>query len=153
MCFFVVRVNKKVYYILIFQIEVAGDCTMERNLSSWKLENDEHAHEETYPNHKCDGCGGEFQRPLLATVTSNEVVQRYYACPRCLTQVREERRRQNQGSSDTQFSIRDAVKPAAKLDDNVKCDHFFGYLRKRDKNSPIPEDCLTCEKMIECMVY
>lgn len=126
---------------------------MERNLNPWKLENDEHYHEEISPSHKCGECGEEFQKPLLATVTSNEGVQRYYACPHCLTQVREERKQQSQGRREPQLSLKDVVKPAAKSNEGAKCDHFFGYLKKREKNSPIPEDCLTCEKMIECMVY
>lgn len=126
---------------------------MERTLSSWKLENDERNHEEAHPNRRCDECGGEFQRPLLTTVTSNAVVQKYYACPRCLTEVREERKQQNQSSRESSFSLKNAGRPTEKPGENVKCDHFFGYLRKRDKNSQIPEDCLTCEKMIECMVY
>jgi len=126
---------------------------MERSLNTWKLESDEHSHEEIHSSYKCDECGGQFQRPLLATLTSNAVVQKYYACPHCLTEVREERKQQSQSHGETSFSLKNAVKPTGKPDENVKCDHFFGYLRKRDKNSQIPEDCLTCEKMIECMVY
>jgi hypothetical protein len=32
-----------------------------------------------------------------------------------------------------------------------KCGQYFGYLNKRPKGTPIPETCLTCEKMVECM--
>jgi hypothetical protein len=35
---------------------------------------------------------------------------------------------------------------------SVACGHFPGYLGKRSKDMPIPEECLTCSKMIECMV-
>ena len=31
------------------------------------------------------------------------------------------------------------------------CAHHLGYLKRRPKNTPIPEECLTCSKMIECM--
>lgn len=37
--------------------------------------------------------------------------------------------------------------------DEVKCGHFLGYLKKRPKNTPIPDECLTCSKMIECLAY
>ena len=30
------------------------------------------------------------------------------------------------------------------------CAHYLGYLKKRG-NTPIPEACLTCSKMIDCM--
>lgn len=31
------------------------------------------------------------------------------------------------------------------------CAHYLGYLKKRGKSTPIPEECLTCSKMIDCM--
>jgi hypothetical protein len=31
------------------------------------------------------------------------------------------------------------------------CGHFFGYLNKRQKGTPIPEPCLVCTKMVECL--
>jgi hypothetical protein len=30
------------------------------------------------------------------------------------------------------------------------CLHFFGYLRNMPKNTLIPDECLTCTKMVEC---
>jgi len=32
-----------------------------------------------------------------------------------------------------------------------KCSHHFGYLNQRSKGQKIPEECLTCQKVIECM--
>jgi hypothetical protein len=34
-----------------------------------------------------------------------------------------------------------------------KCEHFFGYLNKHQKNMPFPDECLTCPKMVECMLH
>ena len=31
-----------------------------------------------------------------------------------------------------------------------KCLYFFGYLTSLDKDSPIPEECLTCKEILEC---
>lgn len=31
------------------------------------------------------------------------------------------------------------------------CPHYLGYLGKRPKNAPIPEECLTCKDMVKCM--
>ena len=31
-----------------------------------------------------------------------------------------------------------------------ECLHHFGYLTSCDKDAPIPEECLTCRKMLEC---
>jgi len=32
------------------------------------------------------------------------------------------------------------------------CPHHFGYLREHPKNTPIPNECLTCTKIVECLV-
>jgi DNA-directed RNA polymerase subunit RPC12/RpoP len=124
---------------------------MERNVSSWKTENDSRLHEDAQSGFKCDECGERFHKPLLATVTSNKSVQRYYACPQCLTEVRQERKQKSEISQQP-FTVKEVAKVAVKLQESVKCNHFFGYLKKREKNSSIPEDCLVCEKMIECMI-
>lgn len=31
------------------------------------------------------------------------------------------------------------------------CPHHFGYLATRLKNTPIPQECLTCQKLLECI--
>jgi hypothetical protein len=32
------------------------------------------------------------------------------------------------------------------------CIHHFGYLRAFPKNSPIPDECFGCEKIVDCLV-
>jgi hypothetical protein len=34
-----------------------------------------------------------------------------------------------------------------------ECSHFFGYLRKIPKNTPIPDGCFSCRQMVECLSY
>ncbi len=50
----------------------------------------------------------------------------YYVCPHCLTKLEEE--------------------------DKEGCQYFLGYLNQRDKNEPIPENCIGCSKVLECML-
>ncbi|MCS7113871.1 MAG: hypothetical protein RMJ15_02745 [Nitrososphaerota archaeon] len=33
------------------------------------------------------------------------------------------------------------------------CPHYFGYLRERAKWGSIPEECLACKKVVECMLH
>lgn len=33
------------------------------------------------------------------------------------------------------------------------CPHHFGYLKEHPKNTPIPNECLTCTKIMECLVW
>jgi len=32
------------------------------------------------------------------------------------------------------------------------CAHYLGYLKERGKNTPIPNQCLTCPETIKCML-
>ena len=32
------------------------------------------------------------------------------------------------------------------------CPHHFGYLAHRPKDASIPQECLTCQKIVECML-
>jgi len=34
----------------------------------------------------------------------------------------------------------------------TKCAHHFGYLSELPKNASIPEECLLCPKVVECIV-
>jgi hypothetical protein len=46
----------------------------------------------------------------------------------------------------------------AKLKENgverpeVKCPHHFGYLSKLGPEKSVPEECLLCKKVVECIV-
>jgi len=33
-----------------------------------------------------------------------------------------------------------------------RCPHHFGYLAHRPKDASIPQECLTCQKIVECML-
>jgi len=33
------------------------------------------------------------------------------------------------------------------------CNHYLGYLKNFPKNTPIPDECFGCLKMIECLYY
>ena len=54
-----------------------------------------------------------------------KVIQ-YYACPHC------------QG----------------KIEENQKtgCPYWFGYLNQKEKEESIPQECVECEKAVECML-
>ena len=51
------------------------------------------------------------------------------------------------------------VKPSKEEEKGLKgeespkgCPHHFGYLSHRPKDAPIPQECLTCPKIVECML-
>lgn len=122
-------------------------------LSSFKTEYENNPEDE-HDGFTCNECHDEFRRPLLATVSSRGNVQTYYACPRCLSKVSDVKRREaEEDKREASFSV-EALKKVdtVKREADVKCQHFVGYLKKREKGVAIPDECLTCDKMIECMV-
>jgi|GEM_PF-690821 DNA-directed RNA polymerase subunit RPC12/RpoP len=127
---------------------------MEKTTTLMKMQSESSQVGGNLSHFKCERCGEEFQTPLLATVFSTYSAQRYFACPRCLTKVDLTKESRTEEKIVEQPSIREKaeLKEMPKLDD-AKCNHFLGYLKRRPKDAPIPDDCLTCEKMIECLAF
>jgi hypothetical protein len=44
----------------------------------------------------------------------------------------------------------DTVEKTAFTVSSSACTHYFGFLSQRNKETPIPDECLTCTRMIEC---
>jgi hypothetical protein len=127
---------------------------MEKTLGSLKMEDEHYFFRESQTSFRCTGCNETFQKPILATVSSCGCVKTYYACPRCLSKVSDIKQHKDKEDKETSISIEKVKKVAvARHEDSVKCKHFLGYLKKRSKDAPIPDDCLTCDKMIECLMH
>jgi DNA-directed RNA polymerase subunit RPC12/RpoP len=98
----------------------------------------------------CSTCGKVFETPLLAMVFSDYMVEEYYACPKCLSKVRDIKRREP-----VEVDVAETESAGMAVEGGVEevagCAHHLGFLKVRPKNTPIPEECLTCSKMIECM--
>jgi len=112
----------------------------------------DHSFEEGHGGLVCNECGEEFPKPILATVSSNRSSQTYLACPNCLSKVANTETHKDNKTTET--SVLETKVKNVKLvsESKIECKHFFGYLGKRPQNTPIPEDCLICEKMVECLI-
>jgi DNA-directed RNA polymerase subunit RPC12/RpoP len=127
-----------------------GGLKMERSLSSLKLEVGGSVASSAHAGSVCSACGEEFDAPLLAMVFSDSLVEEYYACPKCLSKVRSvERQVEVDKAEEEANSLGMSIEEPAGA--AVGCGHYLGFLKSRPKNTPIPEECLTCSKMIECM--
>jgi len=128
---------------------------MERGLSSLKFKIDSQLPSETHESSRCNTCGEEFEAPLFAVVSCGHLLEEYYACPRCLSKVgvveRNETIEVDEAEEEDKKSLEIEVED--KTEEAVACAHYLGYLKRRPKNTPIPEECLTCAKMIDCMSY
>jgi DNA-directed RNA polymerase subunit RPC12/RpoP len=125
---------------------------MERSLSSLKLEVGGSVVSSARAGSVCSACGEEFDAPLLAMVFSDYLVEEYYACPKCLSKVRSVERREQVEVDEAEEEASSLGMPVEEpVGEAVGCEHHLGFLKSRPKNTPIPEECLTCSKMIECM--
>lgn len=122
---------------------------MQRNMTMPRID-EEISIRGSADNCMCNECGSSFQKPLLASLGSQGSSQEYYACPRCLTKVGEIETKQKRENEETP-SAKLLGKVGTAVDESVKCEHFMGYLKKRPKDTPIPDECLTCTKMVECL--
>lgn len=105
------------------------------------------------PDHNvltCNGCGKSVADPILAHILTAGHTQSYHACPHCMTRLKITAARKTEDKKPT-VSGKEATKPEGKSEGNIKCQHSFGYLNKRQKGSPVPEQCLTCTRMVDCL--
>lgn len=98
-------------------------------------------------------CRRTFIRPLK-TIIIGVSTKPFEACPYCLTQV--------EGVAEVPSSnpIEDGPKPPKEpIEKQTKatsgpanCSRHIGYLSERGSKEPIPDDCLTCMEIVQCML-
>jgi hypothetical protein len=112
-------------------------------------------------SHICSNpkCHKSFESPILVQdLGSIEKQAPYYACPSCLTrfQVTTEPDANEEEPKARQRRIRkQQEKPEATQQtstETITCSHHLGYLSHRPKTEKMPEECLTCPKILECML-
>jgi len=127
---------------------------MRRQTDSLTLESEDNSIHESDGGFTCDTCGETYQKPLFATVSSSGNTQTYLACPRCMVKVGSAKPEKDIQETESSIVTKSSEKKALiSHDKNFQCKHFLGYLKKRSKETPIPDECLTCGRMIECMVH
>jgi hypothetical protein len=102
-------------------------------------------------------CGRVFADPIIVEDFSSK--NESY----CLTEivieenseVKEEKRTLKKKRAKIEETITQPtiLKPAEKssVKEN-KCPYHFGYLSQRSRKEEIPEECMTCEKIVQCML-
>jgi hypothetical protein len=149
---------------------------VERTISTLKFDAGSSLISESRESSRCSICGEKFDTPLFAVVSSGYLIAEYYACPRCLSKVHGFERRKKaipieEDEPEEELEQVEEVEEAeeiaesepepepvkfevkSKAEEAATCAHGLGYLKRRPKNTPIPEECLICNKMIDCMAY
>jgi len=103
-------------------------------------------------------CGRVFANPIIVQDLTSKTESSYSACPYCLTEIVIETNSEVKEEKQTLKKKRakaqpPKLKPAEKssVKDN-KCPYHFGYLSQRSRKEEIPEECMTCEKIVQCML-
>jgi len=115
-------------------------------------------------------CGKTFSEPITATNLSAKSKETYYACPFCLSRIDEDELASEtveENTTDVKNKLSTVVekeekqekRPTLKIEvpKEIKipkptCPYSFGYLKKRPKNTSIPEECMLCPDMMKCLL-
>lgn len=96
----------------------------------------------------CIECREVFEKPVLATVSSNGYSKTYYACPRCLAKVGDTEPMEDEEGEELHTEVKNETEGGEGV---TRCEHFLGFLKNRPRDMAIPDECFTCNKMIECL--
>ena len=100
------------------------------------------------PNPKCHR---KIEEPILLSNLSTAPAEQYYVCPHCFIKLevisaqleKEEEKKKEEPP----------VKPPEKEEKGPsRCAGYLGYLASRPENAPIPQECLICPKVLDCVM-
>ena len=130
------------------------------------------------PNPKCHR---KIEEPILLNNLSITPAEQYHACPHCFIKLDADAENDENLTQEAMPSPpvhpglekvlgvisaqprkeeeekkkkeEPPVKPPEKEEKGPsECSHHFGYLANRPRDSPIPQECLTCPKIVDCML-
>ena len=105
-------------------------------------------------------CGKTFTTPLKTLNLQKNPTDPYYACPFCLTKLEIEQPKKEEEkvsfepiSKKQSRNIRVESKEKNKTKEKPSdCHLHLGYLSERSSKEQIPDDCLVCKDIVECML-
>jgi DNA-directed RNA polymerase subunit RPC12/RpoP len=94
-------------------------------------------------------CGKAFATPLQ-TLNLQDSTEPYMACPYCLTRIKGE---ETKVKAETKEEI--CASREKGLENKIKpptCHYHLGYLSERVDKQQVPDECIVCKSLIECML-
>jgi hypothetical protein len=106
---------------------------------------------------KCQNasCKKSFNVPLKTLNLQRSPREIYNACPFCLTELKTPEKRaeiqfENLKEEANQREIKE--KSDINKDNSTNCHFHLGYLSERTSKDNIPDECLVCNDILECML-
>jgi uncharacterized Zn-finger protein len=78
--------------------------------------------------------------------------QTYAACPYCLTRIDIEETGADEKEEKEQLQVISDEKSIKTKEKPLSCQFHLGYLSEREQKQQIPEDCIICKDIVECML-
>ena len=110
----------------------------------------------TCPN---PACRKGFTNPLKTVNVRQDPTELYNACPYCLTKIDQayldaesklkKDKLEESPDAENDYGDKEQVK---ETDKPVPCHYHLGYLSERAQKEQIPDDCLVCKDILECML-
>ncbi len=119
------------------------ETDLQDEASNSDLSNGDFASEDQTKTYLCVSCGKAFSEPLDLTLHTNGAVETYDACPHCFSRIGV--------SGNLRKNLRESTEDDEKTTPTI-CKHSLGYLRTHPKETPYPDECLTCAAIMDCMV-
>ena len=104
----------------------------------------------------CPGnaCGKVFTKPLKTLKIQQRSKENYNACPYCLTEITIiEMESKNPPENEDMEATPTLSEDEASIEEEKTsdCKYHLGYLSNKEHKQQIPEECMVCKELIECM--
>jgi predicted DNA-binding antitoxin AbrB/MazE fold protein len=97
-------------------------------------------------------CGKVFAKPLKTINIHEGSKEHYDACPYCLTKIVNVEIENNISPEETVAEAKSSKeKPSRKEEKTSSCKYYRGFLSEKEHKQNIPEECMVCIELIECM--
>jgi hypothetical protein len=106
-------------------------------------------------------CKKSFALPLKTLNLQKNPTEPYFACPYCLTQIKEIEETLETGKSPQEKHLEkirlklsqvETIEKTKNDDKSLDCHHYHGFLSERSSKEQIPDECLVCKDIVECML-
>lgn len=103
-------------------------------------------------------CKRTFTTPLKTLNLQENPTEPYFACPFCLTKTEEatlitqDHFADNVEEKSQTIEIQEKPNTAKESENPSVCKYHLGYLSERGQKDTIPDECILCKNIVDCML-
>jgi hypothetical protein len=96
-------------------------------------------------------CKKSFDTPLKTLDLNQDSPRPFDACPYCLNKIPDAKLEKNKLEKTVEPSISIEM-PIQDKEKGLTCHYYLGYLSEREQKEQIPDECIVCKDILECML-